>query len=330
MRKSIRIAQEDCPLPSLWEMAAQDCPYATFFHTPEWADIFDKYTRGRIQPAPRHIAFDDGVSVILPLCRKRFALGAFDIFLSSQAGTFGGWITRDALTTGHTRLLIDYMLKMDNIAWRENPYDPFLGAHTIAGAAEDFTQVVDLTQSEDTLRKSASRAHAKALRKALREGVTVEESVSLDDWKQHFRAYELSLVRWKRAGTEKKLVKPYTWDLFKIIYEKKSLHCKLWCARYKNSLAASVLCFYWNKHAVAWHGSAIEEFFGVRPNNLLYQHMIDHARKAGYRWFDCNTPGGLKGVVEFKDNLGTQRLRSRMIEKASTERKILQKIKRIF
>ena len=330
MKDPIRIIDDSSASMRLWEEVSVACPYATYFHSPEWGDIFYKYTRGRIHPAPRRITFEDNVCVVLPLCRKQYLKGAFKVFLSSPAGTFGGWLSRDALRSPHTRTLIDYMLKLDNIAWRENPYDPLLSAFPIEGAADDFTQVVDLAQSPDALQKVASRAHAKALRKARREGVTVDEAHSLVDWKQHFRAYELSLVRWKKAGTEKRHFKPYTWDLFKIIFEKKTPHCKLWCARYKGSIAASVICFYWNKHAVAWHGAALEEFFNVRPNNLLYQHMIDHAREEGYHWFDCNTPGGLKGVVEFKENLGTQRKRSRVLDKASRERKILRKIKRIF
>ena len=330
IKDSIRIVDDCSASTELWEEVAVACDYATFFHTPEWADIFSRYTKGRIHPAPRKITFEDNVCAVIPLCRKQYLSGAFQIYLSSPVGTFGGWLSRDTVTPPHTRLLIDYMLNLDDVAWRENPYDPLLGALSIEGAVDDFTQVVDLTQSPDALQKLASRAHAKAVRKALREGVTVDEAHSLDDWEQHFRAYELSLVRWKKAGTEKKHFKPYTWELFKIIFKNKSPHCKLWCARYKGLIAASVLCFYWNTHAVAWHGSALEEFFGVRPNNLLYQHMIDHAREAGYRWFDCNTPGGLKGVVEFKDNLGTQRLRSRLLDKASTKRKILHKIKRMF
>ncbi len=330
MMDSIRIVHEQRPAAALWEEVAAACPYATYFHTHEWADIFFKYSEGRIRPAPRLITFNDGINVLLPLSRKHYAINAFNIFLSSPAGTFGGWISRDGLSANHTGILIDYLLAAGNIAWRENPYDPLLGACSIPGAEDDFTQVVDLTQSEEKLRASASRAHAKALRKALREGVSVTEADGLDDWRQHFRAYESAQVRWKKAGTEKKHVKPYTWDLFKIIFEKKSPHCKLWCARVKDAVAASVLCFYWNHHAVAWHGSALEEFFSLRPNNLLYQHMIDHARAAGYHWFDCNTPGGLKGVVEFKDNLGTQRKKSRMIEKVSMKRKIIQKIRRSF
>jgi hypothetical protein len=330
MRDSMRIIDESDVSIDLWKEVAVDCSYATFFHTPEWSDIFFKYSKGRVLPAPRRVTFEDSVSVILPLCRRQILGGAFQLYLSSPAGTFGGWISRDNVTVDHTRMLVDYMLGLDNVAWRENPYDPWIGTLDITGAEDDFTQVVDLSQGADELQKAASRAHAKALRKARREGVVVSEADSLVDWKQHFRAYELSLVRWKKAGKERKLIKPYTWDLFKIIYEKKTPHCKLWCARFKGAVAASALCFYWNKHAVAWHGAALEEFFGVRPNNLLYQHMIDHARESGYHWFDCNTPGGLKGVVEFKDNLGTQRKKSRVVDKASKKRRILQKIKRMF
>jgi hypothetical protein len=329
MKDLVKILDDISAPLSLWEDVAATCRYATYFHTPEWADIFCRYSQGRIRPSPRLLIFEDDVCAIVPLCLKDFFGGAYQLYLSSTAGTFGGWISRDRLSAGHTRALIDYMLKMDNITWRENPYDPLLGSLEIAGAADDFTQVIDLTQNEHELQNAVSRAHAKALRKATREGVVIYETDSMADWEQHFRAYESSLIRWKKAGTVKKLYKPYTWDIFKIIIEKKSPHCKLWCARYKGLIVASVLCFYWNSHAVAWHGSALEEFFSVRPNNLLYQHMIDHARKSGYHWFDCN-PAGQHGVVDFKDNLGTQRRKARFLDKASKERKILQTLRKIF
>jgi hypothetical protein len=330
MENSIRIVDDVSASTELWKGVAEACPYATFFHTPEWADIFFKYTAGRIRPSPRAIIFEDNLSAVIPLCCKEYLRGAFHSHLSSPAGTFGGWISGDNLTPRHTRALVDYMLKQGDIAWRENPYDPFLHTIPIPGSTDEFTQTIDLTQGADALFNAASRAHAKALRKAIREGVTIREADGITDWERHFKAYELSLVRWEKAGTAKKRAKPYSWDLFNIIFEKKPFYRKLWCACYKGAIAASVLCFYWNKHAVAWHGAALDEFFGVRPNNLLYQHMIDHAREMGYRWFDCNTPGGLKGVVDFKDNLGTQRLKSRYIYITSKKMKLLQTIKRLF
>jgi hypothetical protein len=219
---------------------------------------------------------------------------------------------------------------LKNVSWRENPYDPLLHEVDIPGSVDEFTQIVDLTPSAENNQNAPTRAHAKALRKAVREGVTIHEAESLSHWKEHFRIYEESLVRWEKAGTAKKRFRPYTWDLFKIILDINPACRKLWYAEYKGAMAASVLCFYWNRHAVSWHGGAREEFFGVRPNNLLYQHMIDHARKNGFRWFDCNTPGGLQGVIEFKDNLGTQRIRSRFVDKVSKRKKLGQMIRRLF
>jgi lipid II:glycine glycyltransferase (peptidoglycan interpeptide bridge formation enzyme) len=86
-------------------------------------------------------------------------------------------------------------------------------------------------------------------------------------------------------------------------------------------VAASVICFYWNNHAVAWHGAAFEEFFDLRPNNLLYDHMIRSAFHQGYQWFDCNPAGGLAGVIAFKDNLGALRMQSRIVDQSSLVKK---------
>jgi hypothetical protein len=327
---SIRII-EDCDAPpGLWEEVAGACGYATFFHTSMWAEIFSNYTKGRIRPIPRKIIFEDNKSALIPLCCREFWFGAFRQYLSSPAGTFGGWISRDNLQLSHTQALVNYLLRLKNISWRENPYDPFLSKVVIPESNEEFTQTIDLKSHEGINQYPISRAHTKALKKAVREGVTIHEANQISEWKEHFKIYEESLARWEKAGTAKKHFRPYTWDLFKIIFEKYPAYRKLWYARYNNSMAASVLCFYWNKHAVAWHGGARQDFFHVRPNNLLYQHMIDFARKSGYHWFDCNTPGGLKGVIEFKDNLGTQRMKSRFIDKASKTKKLVLMIRKLF
>jgi hypothetical protein len=329
-KDSIRIIDDSRASAEYWEETAVACDYATFFHTPAWADVFFRYTGGRLRPAARKIVFEDGRSALIALSGREYAHGAFRQFLSASAGTFGGWISRDSLDRVHSLKLVDYLLGLKNIAWRENPYDPYLSAIDIAGSVEEFTQTIDLTPGGEKNQNAPTRAHAKALRKAVREGVTIHEAEDLSDWEEHFRIYEESLVRWEKSGTAKKRFIPYTWDLFKIIFDKNPACRKLWYARYKGSMAASVLCFYWNRHAVAWHGGAREEFFNVRPNNLLYQHLIDHARKSGFHWFDCNTPGGLQGVIEFKDNLGTQRKRSRFLDKASKGKRLVQKIRRMF
>jgi hypothetical protein len=323
-----KIVSDNVATTLQWKETCEACKYATYFHTSQWVALFSSFTKNKIVADARKIIFKDNYSVILPLARRDYLKGSIKTYLSSPAGTFGGWLSSDPLTRSHSQALVNYMLGFGNIFWRENPYDPLLHEMTIPGSIEEFTQTIDLTKSVEVLQKASSRAHVKAINKARREGVIVTEAQDLDDWKEHFRLYEKSVIRWKNAGTAKKPYKPYSWDLFKLIFDKGPPHCKLWCARCKGKLAASVLCFYWNQHAVAWHGSANEEFFDVRPNNFLYQHMILHARENDYHWFDCNTPGGLNGVVEFKDHLGTQRLSSRFLDKTSITRKIVRAVRR--
>jgi hypothetical protein len=326
----IRIIDDRIATLNEWNEACNECEYSTYFHTPQWVDIFSSYTHGRLKPYPKKITFSDNCSVIISLSKISHLKGCYSTYISSPAGTFGGWISKDKLNSDHAGALTGYMLKFSNITWRENPYTPCLKDIAIPGSIQDFTQTIDLSLSMEDIEKSASRAHVKALNKATREGVFIREAQSIADWQEHFRNYELSVERWKKSGTAKKMVKPYTWAIFKNIMDKDPGHCKLWCAIYKNKIAASVLCFYWNRHAVAWHGSALDECFGVRPNNLLYQHMIVNAKENNYGWFDCNTPGGLKGVVEFKDHLGAMRLTSRFVDKTSISRKCARAIKKIF
>jgi hypothetical protein len=307
----------DRPAPcDEWLGVCLCCPYATYFHTPEWAMLFSAYTKGAFQPFPRIITFSDNRRALVPLSYKRHAKGFLKTFLSSPAGTFGGWIARQPLTIGHTKALSNYLQSFSNIVWRENPYDPVLKDIDIKHSTNDFTQTINLQCDYDTIFTAASRAHHKAVRKAIREGVTIVEAKSMEDWQHHFTSYQASLKRWEQAGTIKKRLMPYKWELFRLIAEKPTAHRTLWLAKHNGIIASSVVCFYWNKHAVAWHGSAFEEYFDVRPNNLLYQHMIQDAHKRGYHWFDCNTPGDLQGVIEFKDHLGTERKTSRVLDKS--------------
>jgi len=317
MSSSLTVIRNEPASDDEWLSACTACPYATYFHTPYWAKVFAAYTHGAIQPYPRLITFSDNRTALIPLSYSRHAGGLIKTFLSSPAGTFGGWISGTSLTSEHAQLLTDYMLSFSNIVWRENPYDTTIRDITLPPAADDFTQTVALQlRSWSDILASASRAHLKALKKAEHAGLTVTQAESIEDWKQHYIAYQASITRWDTAGTTKKRIRPYGWDLFRLIYELPSKHRILWLARCNGAVAASVLCFYWNNHAVAWHGAAHEEYFNIRPNNVLYQSMIQDAHIRGFHWFDCNTPGGLKGVAEFKDHLGTQRLRSRMVDKS--------------
>jgi Acetyltransferase (GNAT) domain len=319
--EQIKITNDCLALEKEWQETCEQCPYATYFHTPEWAYIFSAYMHGQMQPWPRKITFEDGAIAIIPFSRISYFHGLLKQYISSPAGTFGGWLSRHDLSPVHIQKLIAYMQKHPNITWRENPYDPCLRDIKIKGANSDFTQTIDLRRSYDEVLGSASKIHRNSFRRALRNGVSVRVADSKEQWQRHFQGYLAARCRWEKAGSQKS-TPGYSWELFEILFNARSPHCKLWLALYKDTITSSVINFYWNHHAVAWHAGAFEEYFDVYPNHLLFHEMVRDAHEKGFHWFDFNPTGDLGGVASFKDRLGTQRISSRVLDKSSLCKKI--------
>jgi hypothetical protein len=311
-----------------WERACRACDYATFFHTPAWVDLFTKTTGGAMAPATEAITFSDGLSAILPMARRRYLGGLVQLYWSMPAHTFGGWVSEDSLTAEHARLMAEHLGKRPDLQWRENPYDPVLQSIALPLAHADFTHAVDLSGGISAVEGRFDYAHRKAVRKAVASGVTVAEGVLFEEWESYFSLYGSSRARWK----ERRLARGggYPHALFQAIYDSGCGGRKLWLAKVKGVPAAGILCFYWNRHAVAWLGAGEAEFFMYRPNNLLYEHAIRHAAGQGYRWFDCNPSAGLRGVIEFKEHLGAVLRQSRVVEKRTALRWAAERARSLF
>ena len=311
-----------------WDRACLNCEYATFFHTPAWVDVFAKTTGGAMAPATEAITFSDGLSAILPLARRRYLGGLVRLFWSMPAHTFGGWISEHPLTAEHARLLAGHLGKLQDLQWRENPYDPALASIALPRAHRDFTHTVDLSGGISAVEDRFDYAHRKAVRKAVASGVTVAETELFEEWESYFSLYEASRARWK----ERRIARGggYPHSLFTAIYESRNEGRKLWLARVNGIPAAGILCFYWNCHAVAWLGAGKAEYFMYRPNNLLYEYAIRHAAGQGYRWFDCNPSAGLRGVIEFKEHLGAVSRQSRVVEKKTALRRAAERVRSLF
>ena len=134
----------------------------------------------------------------------------------------------------------------------------------IKGASADFTQTIDLRRSYDEILLGASKIHRNSFRRALRSGVTIRIADSKEQWQSHFEGYLASRGRWKKAGSQK-FRSGYSWELFETLFNARSPNCKLWLALYKNKVASSVINFYWNRHAVAWHAGSVRGVFRRIP-----------------------------------------------------------------
>jgi hypothetical protein len=287
-----------------WDVSWTGTSYATYFHSRKWAGLFNAYTRGKMCPAPLSVLFSDGLKALIPLTEESLARGFTKRFHSSPAGTYGGWLSMDHLTAEHASLLIASMLKRTgNLIWRINPYDEIALNRELYQCTDDDTYVLELSNGFDFIFRSWTKGHKAAVKQAQKAGVSVRQASGLEDFEAYYAIYEDSLRRWGNNVSSK-----YDWRFFKEIYKNKSNNEILWLAEFDNNPVAGALCLYSKNIAVYWHGAALEEYFSLRPVNILIYEAIRHACKEAYSWFDFNPSGGHAGVRAFKRSFGAKEM----------------------
>lgn len=292
-----------------WDALWAACEYATYFHSREWAEIWEEYSEGRIRPDPRLVTFSDRSQALLPLSLERAGRwGARSGHRSSPAGTYGGWLSSDRLDERHAVLLSRYLLELPGLVWRVNPFDA-VGADVSSHAGRpDHTRALELGAGFAPLRTGWSKGHRSAARKALREGVSISVATGLEGWRSYFDLYRAALGRWGEAATS-----CYGWKLFERLHARHSAHVRLWLASRGDELLAGAVVFSAKEHVVYWHGSSLPDRERLRPVHLLLHEIVRAACSEGHAVFDFNPSGGHPGVDAFKKGFGAPRRPSPVI-----------------
>lgn len=299
---------------SEWDSAWSNCHYATFYHSRKWFDLWCDYNRG-LTPEPVIIKFSDGKKAMIPLARKTAYSGIVSTLITSPVGTYGGWISSDALEIHHACLLVEYLLSRKSIRWRINPVDintpvfsPTSVVTGIAGAgmsniSMDYTHVVDTTVGFDTVEAAISKSNLRSVRRAFRLGIEVFEAESEKEWADYFNIYGDALQRWGENATSN-----YHLSLFERIRRIGSPDVQLRLAVYKNKPIAGVLFLKSAKHVSIWHAATRTDSLHLSPSNILAYFALEEACRTGKTWFDFNPSGGHTGVAHNKERFGTVKL----------------------
>jgi CelD/BcsL family acetyltransferase involved in cellulose biosynthesis len=286
-----------------WDAIWRGCGYATYFHSRGWAEIWSEYSRGRVRPAPLLLEFPDQRRALLPLSRERVFRGLMTRVLSSPAGTYGGWISDTSLDDADGRLLTEWLLQRHRLlVWRQNPYAPGPVA-TGAGWKHEDTQMLDLSVGFDAVLREWTKGHRSAVSKAKRSGVMTRLAGDARDWLDYYAVYEDSLRRWGGAASSR-----YDRRLFEILQRRADSdgNIRLWLATHQDRIVAGAICLQGPASMVYWHGAALEQYFDMRPVNLLLHDAIRDADERKLAWFDFNPSGGHAGVEHFKAGFGAQ------------------------
>ncbi|HET9606654.1 MAG TPA: GNAT family N-acetyltransferase [Nitrospira sp.] len=322
----LKIAQVKEATSQEWDAAWEHCNYATYFQSRSWAEIWETYS-GYMRPEPKLIGFSDGLKAVLPL--SRVSGGPDDLiksYVSSPAGTFGGWVSHDALTVEHARLLVHFMLNnLGDIVWLVNPYDENIFKAGIA-PTDHQTHVLDLTPGFEALYKNFHEGNVRSIKKAQQRGVTVRAAEGIEEWREYYKVYEDSLDRWGSKATSR-----YSWKLFEEIHKRSANSC-LWLATLEGQIISGAIFFYAKKHVVGWHGATLKDYFSYGPVNMLLSEVIRDAANNQYTWFDFNPSGGHEGVRAFKKSFDAKAVSCPLISARSENglfiKKVVRKLKR--
>lgn len=292
-----------------WDATVDACPHATFFHTREWAQVWQEHSGGTLAPAARLATFDDGFTALLPSVEKTILdltrvgriAPAFRTVISSYASTYGGWVSGDPLTPAHHQALWERIEGL-NLDLTQNPFDEALAAAELPWTRRSFTQVVDLEPEFDEIRRRWSRGHVSAVNKATRAGLEAVEARTEEQWLDYLRVYELSLKRWGEPTFR------YGDDLFRTLARSTSGKIRLWVVEYDGGVIVGAICVYQGDTVVYWHGATDTSYQHLRAAPLLHAQIMRHAKEAGYRWYDFNPSGpDQAGVITFKERFGAVR-----------------------
>jgi hypothetical protein len=292
-----------------WDNLWESCGTCTYYHSREWAEIWQEYTRNRIRPAPRLLTFSDGVRVLLPFSKQVFYGGLIDRYSLTGPPAmalpyYGNWLTGDTLTGEHISLLCRHLLqKYRNLAWRLNPYDENSGKISVNSKYSErrplVTYVIDLSKGEESILAAMKQSSRNQIRQGIRNKLTVTAARDIADWRTYYEIYRDTLKRWGSKAIYK-----LDWKIFEIMYSKQNPNIKLWLVWHEGIAIGGGICVYSHSTVITWHIASLTEFHKLRPINMLKYMIIKDGIENKYKWLDFETAGRNKGLQEFKKSFG--------------------------
>jgi lipid II:glycine glycyltransferase (peptidoglycan interpeptide bridge formation enzyme) len=154
------------------------------------------------------------------------------------------------------------------------------------------TYTLDLSKSADELLEPMSRKHRQYIRKAERDGVTVERVADID------AMYDLYALTAQRAGFG-----IHSQEYYELLHQGLGEHSYLYVARYQNRPVAFLWLAAAGKTAYELYGGVSDTGQDVKANYFLKWKAIEEMQAGGFINYDFN--GRLnEGVSRFKEGFG--------------------------
>lgn len=183
---------------------------------------------------------------------------------------------------------------------------------------QDF--LVDLTKSEEELWRNLKRDKKRAITKAKKSEVKIEE-ITEKDFIPNF--YDLLEETYTNRGSPLEDISLFD-AVFEILVPKNM--AKFIVAKYRDRYIATRLVLTYKGVIYDWHVGATRKFLSLKANDLLVWHILEWGLENGFHKFDFGGGGESKeasaGWVEFKRRFGGKAVNYGRYTKIHKQKKI--------
>ena len=288
------ISPLDC---SSWNDMLLGCGQGTIFHTANWARLLaESYG---YHPAYFTLSGEGAYRGCLPIMEVNSVFtGRRGVCLS-----FSDYCGSLAQGSADFQLLFDRILELGRMnGWR---YVEFRGEEFLSKelpAAVYAHHQLKLSPDEGLMHSRLRASTARNIKKAVKEGVTVEICSSLRGVQNYYRLHCLTR---KRLG-----VPPQSMRFFEKLHEhviSRGLGFTA-LARHEQDTVAGVICLHFGSNAVYKYGASDTDFQHLRANNLVFWEAIKKCAHEGFVSFSLGrTDLDNQGLLTFKDGWGGSR-----------------------
>jgi hypothetical protein len=291
-----------------WEKEISSIANSTFFHTPQWFQIWKQYKGWDFRCDKIYLDDEKFVLFCYSIIKGRF----ISRYVSSPGGCYGGLLSNFIFSEEEAFELFSFIKsEYQNLIVRKNPFESLNSQ--IPDTYSDSTHVIFLDELKDEkdIIKDWNRRQKDYFKSALKKDITVTTASTEVEWKGYYQLYLKSITRWEKVRIK------YPESLFSWISKLPPSQVKLWLAYEKEEIVSGCLCFYHNQHVVYWHGASDKQKWQTHASLLIHHEIIKDALKSGRKWYDLNPSAGLEGVKNFKKSLGARELPAGIFEQSS-------------
>lgn len=282
---------------------------------PEWLDAICEL--GHYEDTSRLYEARDGTRMVLPMVRRTHLPGPVaTVFSMAPTWGTGGLLAADALTVDHVRAVFEDLSHSPAMRTTVRPdfaQAPLWAACRPPGAIElpVTHHVLDLDRDFDQLWANFSKMARKAIRKAQREGVTVDSDASGKLVPEFYELYEGWVERRARQRHIPLPVARYRGHhneplaRLELLADRLGESFRVWVARLDDRPIAAMITLIRGDVALAWRAASDIEVAGpVRANDLLHREAIQFACEQGCRYYNMGESGGVESLMRFKLRFG--------------------------